>query len=157
MDIRQLRVWGMRQVRNGSTGLVERLANPIPSRRRSGEHSQRDAAWKAMVWRGGNPAGWGKSRERAMKRRAVRYWGGFAIEEKTAGLGWIRKLIRRPSILEDIFLSRVKRKWRESYWAPNEIVVSRWAASLTIIINHSRILDRILSFVFIVITIIFTR
>lgn len=50
-----------------------------------------------------------------MKRRAVRYWGGFAIEEKTASLGWIRKLIRRPSILEDIFLSRVKRKWRESY------------------------------------------
>lgn len=64
---------------------------------------------------GRKSSGMRESRERAMKRRAVRCWGGFAIEEKTAGLGWIRKLIRRPSILEDVFLSRVKRKWRESY------------------------------------------
>ena len=80
-------------------------------RQTGGEEIQRDEG----------KAGREKERERERERENEAQGrkmseGLEAIEEKTASLGWIRKLIRRDRRYRWMYFYRgVKRKWRESY------------------------------------------
>ena len=81
-------------------------------RRTGGEEIQRDEG------KAGREIERERERERASDEAQGRKMleGSLAIEEKTASLGWIRKLIRRDRRYRRMyFYLGVKRKWRESY------------------------------------------
>lgn len=82
MDIRQLRVWGMRQVRNGATGLVQRLANPVSCRLRAGKRVRGMLRGKRRSGGEEIQRDEGKAGRVRRRRRAVGCRGGSRSKKK---------------------------------------------------------------------------